>query len=187
VGVTVRVLMRKAYGRRVYPLSTGPDALSTDRYDIVAKASEDVSEDQTMLMLQSLLEERFKLVVHREMKDLPLYRLVVAKNGPKFHELKEAEDRGEIGQGGGHRIRARQMSMGALASALQGYVGEPVVDATGLSGLFDVSLDFTDESAPDAGPALFEALQNQLGLKLEAGKGPVEVVVIDHVEKPSEN
>jgi len=79
------------------------------------------------------------------------------------------------------------MSMKTLAGTLQGYVGEAVVDATGLTGLYDISLDFTDESAPDAGPSLLEALQQQLGLKLETGKGPVEVVVVDHVEKPSEN
>jgi uncharacterized protein (TIGR03435 family) len=77
--------------------------------------------------------------------------------------------------------------MELLASALQSGVGEAVVDATGLDGLYDIALDFVDESARDAGPTLFEALQQQLGLKLEAGKGPVEVVVIDHVEKPSEN
>src|SRR5579862_3510677 len=110
VGVTLRALVRKAYGRKVYPLSNGPDALSTDRYDIVAKAHEDASEEQTMLMLQALLAERFKLVVHREMRELTVYKMVVGKNGPKFHELPDDGNGAEIGNGGGHEIKARRMS-----------------------------------------------------------------------------
>jgi len=187
IGVTVRTLVRKAYNRKIYPLSNGPDPLSTDKYDIIAKGYEDASEEQTMLMLQALLAERFKLVVHREMKELIVYKMVIGKNGAKFHELTDGGDGGEIASGGGHQIRARQMSMKLLAGNLQGYVGGAVIDATGLNGLYDIRLDFSDESTPDGGPTLFEALQQQLGLKLEAGKGPVEVVVIDHVEKPSEN
>ncbi len=186
--VTVRSLIREAYGLKVYPLASRGDALSTDRYDVIAKTPPDTSKQQTMLMLQALLEERFKLAVHRETKELPIYALVLGKNGPKFREVQDDGSVPEIGSGGGYQIRAHHISMKLLASALQGYIGDSVVDSTGLAGLYDLDLDFTlDESMSAEGEKLFEAVQRQLGLKLEARKGPVEVVVIDHVEKPSEN
>jgi uncharacterized protein (TIGR03435 family) len=186
--VTVRTLIRKAYGLKIYPPSTGPDALSTDRYDIVARASGPSSEEQTMRMLQALLEERFKLVLHHETKELRVYALVRGKSGTKLHEVKDDGSAAEIGTAEGHQIKGHHVSMKLLAEALQGFIGDPVLDTTGLTGLFDLSLDFTlDESLSATGSSVFEAVQQQLGLKLEARKGPVEVVVIDHVEKPSGN
>jgi uncharacterized protein (TIGR03435 family) len=189
--VAVRGLIRKAYGLRIYPPSGVSDPLSMDRYDVVAKASSDVSEEQTMRMLQALLEERFKLVLHRETRELRVYALVVGKSGPKFREVHDDGSAPEIGSGEGHQIKAHHISMKLLAANLQGFLGDPVLDATGLTGLFDFTLDFTlDEStSPDRewGQTPFEAVQRQLGLRLEARKGPVEVVVIDHVEKPSGN
>ena len=143
--------------------------------------------EQRMLMLQALLAERFKLAVHRETKELPIYTLVVGKGGPKFRAVEDDGSATEIGSGGGHQIQAHHVSMKSLAATLQGSVGDTVVDATGLIGLYDINLDFNvDESKPDEGPTVFEAVQ-RVGLKLEARKGPVEVVVIDHVEKPSAN
>jgi len=196
--VTVRALIRKAYGLKIYPPSTGAsDALSTDRYDIVAKASSgNASEEQTMQMLQALLEDRFRLVIHRETKELPIYALVTGrlrgKRGPKFREVKDDGTAAEITGGGeGHPLKAHHISMKLLASTLQGYIGDPVLDMTGLAGIYDLSLEFSsDESLaanPTSGPSIFTAVQEQLGLRLEARKGPVEVVVIDHVEKPSGN
>jgi len=186
-GMMVRGLIREAYGLKVYPLSAGPDALSTDRYDVIAKVSPDASKAQRMLMLQALLADRFKLAVHRETKELPIYALVVAKSKPKFREVQDDGSAAEAGRGDGHQIKAHHISMKLLAATLQGYIGDTVVDATGLSGLFDLNLDFNvDESKSDEGPTIFEAVQ-RVGLRLEARKGPVEVVVIDHVEKPSEN
>jgi uncharacterized protein (TIGR03435 family) len=187
--ITARGLIREAYGLvRLYPLSRGLDALSTDRYDVIAKAPPDTSKEETMLMLQALLAERFKLVVHRETKELPIYALVVEKSGPKFHEAQEDGSAPEISSGGGHQIKAHHISMKLLAATLQGYIGDSVVDATGLAGLFDLNLDFNiDESMSAEGSTVFEAVRAQLGLKLEARKDPVEVVVIDHVEKPSAN
>lgn len=189
--VTVRGLIRKAYGLRIYPPSAGPDPLSTDRYNIVAKASGNVSEEQTMQMLQTLLAERFKLVVHRETKELRVYALIVGKNGPKFREVQDDGSAAEIGSGEGHQIKAHHISMKLLAAALQGFVHDPVLDTTGLPGIFDLTLDFSVDESMSAdrtpGPTIFEAVQWQLGLKLEPRKGPVEVVVIDHVEKPSGN
>jgi uncharacterized protein (TIGR03435 family) len=187
-GLTVRGLIREAYGIiRVYPLSGGQDPLSTDRYDIIARVSPDASKEQRMLMLQALLAERFKLAVHRETKELPIYVLVTAKNGPKFRAVEDDGSTAETGSGDGHQIRARHVSMKLLAATIQGSIGDTVVDATGLTGLFDLNLDFNvDEGKPDEGPNVFEAVQ-QVGLKLEARKGPVGVVVIDHVEKPTVN
>jgi len=186
--ITVRGLIREAYGRRIYPPLRGPDALSTDRYDVIAKVSPDASKEQRMLMLQALLAERFKLVVHRETKELPIYALVAGKNGPKVRAVEDDGSAAEIGSGSGHQIKAHHISMKLLAATLQGYIGDIVVDETGLAGLFDLDLDFNvDESMSSEGPTVFEAVQRQLGLKLEARKGPVEVVVIDHVEKPSAN
>jgi uncharacterized protein (TIGR03435 family) len=186
--VTVRALIREAYGLKVYPLSRGPDPLSTDRYDVIAKVSPGSSKEQRMLMLQALLAERFKLVVHREMKELPIYALVAGTSGPKFRAVQDDGSAPEIGSGGGHQIKAHHISMKSLAATLQGYIGDAVVDATGLTGLYDLNLDFNvDESMSSEGPTVFEAVQRQIGLKLEARKGPVEVIVIDHVEKPSAN
>jgi uncharacterized protein (TIGR03435 family) len=188
VNVTLRACIRKAYGLRVYPLAQPGDPLSTDRYDIMAKASGDASEEQTRRMLQALLEDRFKVVAHRETRELPLFALVVGKKGPKFREVKDDGSDAEIGGGEGHQIKAHHISMKQLAGALRGYIGDPVLDETGLTGLYDLNLDFTiDESLSAEGPRIFEAVQDQLGLKLEARKGPVEVVVIDHAEKPSGN
>jgi uncharacterized protein (TIGR03435 family) len=186
--MTVRGLIREAYGLKVYPLSRGPDPLSTDRYDVIAKVPPDSSKEQRMLMVQALLAEWFKLAVHRETKELPIYALVEGKSGPQFREVQDDGSAAEISSGGGHQIKAHHISMKLLAATLQGYIGDTVVDATGLAGLFDLNLDFNvDESMSSEGPTVFEAVQRQLGLKLVSGKGPVEVVVIDHVEKPSVN
>ena len=188
VNVTVRACVRKAYGLRVYPLAQPGDPLSTDRYDIVAEAPGGITEAQTMQMLRALLEDRFKLAVHRGTKQLPVFALVVGKKGPKFREVKDDGSAAEIGGGEGHQIKAHHISMKLLAGALQGYLGDRVMDETGLTGLYDLNLDFTaDENTAAEGPRIFEAVQDQLGLKLEARKGPVEVIVIDHVEKPSAN
>ena len=186
-GLTVRGLILEAYGLKVYPLSSGPDALFTDRYDVIAKVSPDASKEQRMLMLQALLAERFKLAVHRETRELPIYALVAGKNGPKFRAADDDGSAAETGRGDGHQIKAHHISMKLLAATLQGYIGDTVIDETGLTGLFDLNLDFNvDESKSFEGPTIFDAVQ-RVGLRLEARKGPVEVVVIDHVEKPSEN
>jgi uncharacterized protein (TIGR03435 family) len=141
--VTVLACIRKAYGLRVYPLAQPGDPLSTDRYDIAAEAPGDVSDAQTMQMLRALLEDRFKLAVHRETKQLPVFALVVGTKGAKFREVKDDGSAAEIGGGEGHQIMAHHIPMKLLAGALQGYVGDPVADETGLTGLYDLNLDFT--------------------------------------------
>ena len=186
--ITVRGLIREAYGLKIYPPLRGPDAHSTDRYDVIAKVPPDASKEQRMLMLQRLLAERFKLVVHRETKELPIYRLVTGKDKPKLRAVEDDGSAPETGSGDGHQIKAHHISMKSLAATLQGWIGDTVADATGLTGLYDLNLDFNfDESMSSEGPTIFEAVQRQLRLKLEAGKGPVDVVIIDHVEKPSVN
>jgi len=117
MNITVRGLIREAYGLKLYPISRGPDALSTDRYDVIAKVSPDASKEQRMLMLQALLSERFKLVVHRESKELPIYKLVSGKDGPKFRAVEDDGSAPETGSGGGHQIKAHHISMKLLAAA----------------------------------------------------------------------
>jgi uncharacterized protein (TIGR03435 family) len=170
----------------------GPGWLSDDRYDVSAKAAGAASRNQVMLMLQALLADRFKLTFHFEEKEMPIYSLVIAKNGPKIKEAKDDGNGLEIGGDPQHALSARNISMAQFAGTLSRLqeLDRPVVDRTGLKGVFNISLDFVAEDAasPDsAGPSIFTALAEQLGLKLEATKGPVQIFVIDHVEKPSEN
>jgi uncharacterized protein (TIGR03435 family) len=154
---------------------------------------------QHQLMMQSLLADRFQLRVHHATKMLPVYDLVVAKGGLKLKETAEDENSGwSKGRGSysGHRI-----STDDLVFILSNEVGRIIVDKTGLAGKYDIALKWTpDEMAASAGqqanasppaadapPSIFTALEEQLGLKLESAKGPVDTIVVDHVEKPSEN
>jgi uncharacterized protein (TIGR03435 family) len=162
------------------------------------------------LRLLSLLTDRFKLKVHRITKELPVYELVVAKNDPKLQPTKEAHDsrnRGMHIRDG--RMTATALSMESLAANLSGQTSRVVIDKTGLTGHYDFTLNWTPdqrrsdplasgESSPGPrgnsvddgganGPSIFTALQEQLGLKLVPQKGPVEILVIDHIEKPSPN
>jgi bla regulator protein BlaR1 len=191
--VTLRTCIQKAYGVRPYQISGGPNWLGDERFDIMAKAASIVPEDQMMTMLRKLLEQRFKLTTHREAKEMPVYALVVRKNGPKIHAVKDDDGGTQVDGGDGHQISVRNLSMEGLVQILsrRQQTDRPVLDRTGLKGVFNFTLDFaTDDAASadgTAGPSIFTAVQEQLGLKLEATKGPVEIIVIDHVEKPSDN
>lgn len=235
-GVTLKGLVQQAYDVRDFQLSGGPAWIGADRYDITAKpenASAEAPADprqlneeqrktfqvQTRLRLQALLAERFELKIHRETKELPVYALVVAKNGPKLKENAGANE----GRGRGMRMSpgqlvGQQAGMEFLVQSLSQMLGRTVLDQTGLKGTYDFDLTFAPEPGlggvfggpgdgapapppPGAGPGLikeppppdpngptiFTALQEQLGLKLESQKGPVDIIVIDHVEKPSDN
>lgn len=190
--------------------------MGSERYDITAKAEGDgsPSPEQLRPMVQALLADRFKLAVHRGTKELSMYALVVGKNGPKLKENHDVEPDAPSPTGG-RRLRGAQFRMGRglisgqrvpmtmLASQLAQQLGRAVVDKTGLKGNYDFSLEWTPEEglplgpkeggsdAPPpsdaSGPSIYTALQEQLGLKLEATKGPVEILVIDHIEKASEN
>jgi uncharacterized protein (TIGR03435 family) len=238
-GINVRSLISTAYGTP-QPIATaqiigGPGWINTDRFDIVAKAEGDVQPGQNgviPLMIRAMLADRFKLVVHMESRELPIYALVKARRdgklGPKLGPAAEdcaaiaaARGRGGApapggpapGPGPGGRpacgmmagpanLAAGGASMTLLATLLSGRVQRIVVDRTGLTGNFDIDLTWTPDqisqgpggaSPPGVppldpnGPSIFTAVQEQLGLKLESSKGPVDVVVIDSVDHPTED
>jgi bla regulator protein BlaR1 len=219
--VPLMLLIRQAYGVQGFQVAGGSAWINTEFYNVEAKMDGPTAEalrklrpDRLKLarqkMLQSLLEERFGLKVHRGTKDGPVYLLEIAKGGSKLHESKPDDDHGVINaDGAATQGYAQKTSTGIIAYALSTLrfatllsqeVKRPVVDKTGLTGTYDFTLDWDrdlavsvphdgDESggAPDPGGAsIFTAVQ-QLGLKLEPGKGPVEIIVIDHAERPSGN
>ncbi len=186
--VTLSSCVQMAYGVRFYQVS-GPESLRSEHYDILAKAARPVSLAQMKLMLRTLLASRFKLALHRENKELPVYALVVAKNGQK---LENAKDEGDpnIRVSDGSFI-FQNVSMPDFAEKLSDLrtIDRPVVDRTGIQGVFDITLKSAASAMlEDNGPSIFTLIQDQLGLKLEAKKAPVEILVVDHAEKvPTEN
>jgi uncharacterized protein (TIGR03435 family) len=168
-----------------------PGWAASEHYDLEATAGHAITAEQMRAMLQTLLAERFQLQVHRETREIPMYSLTLGKSGPKFKQ-SEVDDtpKGSImaDSSGMHMVVAKG-TMAQLASRLSSNgAGRPVMDKTGLSGIYSFKLDWANDTAA-AGelPSLAVALQEQLGLKLEAVKGPVEFIVVDHVEKPSAN
>jgi len=178
-----------AYRLKDFQISGAPAWLSQfdSAYDIEAKPSQSVNNEQCRLMVQSLFKERFKLRVHREAKESSVYILSVAKNGTKFRVG------GPVKLNGGVQVDPSGkpdwpdgLTMGALATILSNYTDRPVVDRTGLSEKYGITLDFSLRDG-DERPSIFTAVQEQLGLKLEAGRSPIEMLIIDHIEKPEEN
>jgi uncharacterized protein (TIGR03435 family) len=200
---TVKAMVAFAYEVRDFYVSGGPGWAGTDRFEIVAKADASATPAQMRAMLRTLLAERFKLAVRRETKEATTYQLVVAKDGVKSSGLTESSQKiGGIRFLGRGQIEGLGSTTSGLANYLQTLLDQVVVDKTGLTGNYDFKLAWTpDESQagkPGAqaglangtepgGPSIFTALQEQLGLKLEASKGPVETMVLEHVEKPSDN
>jgi uncharacterized protein (TIGR03435 family) len=188
-------MIMMAYRVRDYQIS-GPDWLGSERFDVAAKPPAGATEDQFPLMLQSMLAERFKLALHRDTKVFPVYGLVVGKGGVKFKEVENVENH-RTNSSRGYFI-GEQCSMPTLAAYLARQMGRPVIDMTELKGVFNLTLNFTPENMVPAAedgkldkesyPPLLTALQEQLGLKLEPKKAPIEILVIDHIEKvPTEN
>jgi len=199
-----------AYNITVRQLS-GLDSSLSEKYDIAAKAEHAVSPDEMLRMLQALLVDRFQLVVHRETKEVPVYALTLGKSGAKLHHSNPPESGGLAlrtpSRAGGTEPRSGHLifkneSMPDFAWALSRMAGigdRVVVDRTGLKGTYDFDLTFERDGLPAAGSdvreaatrlegsSVFSALQEQLGLKLESTKAPVEFLIVDHVEKPSEN
>lgn len=257
---TIRDLMVNAYGVKRYQISGGPNWLNSERFDIVAKVPAGATKEQVKGMLQNLLAERFKLTLHRETKELPVYALVVGAKGPKLKDSTVTDtppasdsqpnaaprpllppgpgrDGMKIGPDGcpetppmaagrainfmmmtpnGECMLSNGQTMDGLAAQLSDLFDRPVVDQTGAKGKYDLKLRYDPSSTPggrfgpmqnkegpgpaggdpanhiaperEPPPSIFNALQEQLGLKLEATKGPVDLLVIDHVEKkPTEN
>jgi uncharacterized protein (TIGR03435 family) len=219
------MLITFAYDIREFQVTGGPGWVGSDRYDLLAKAeraagteegptdfrkmSDAQREAKTKEMrerVRALLADRFHLTVHRETKEGSVYALVVAKNGSKLQEGKEAPDGPQGLRGGRGELTGMLASMQMVVNFLSGQLGRPIIDKTDLKGKYDFKLKWAPDmgtgggpmepknpggegppaSTPD-GPTLFTALQEQLGLKLESQKGPIEMIVIDRVEKPSEN
>ncbi|HEY4086056.1 MAG TPA: M56 and DUF3738 domain-containing protein [Bryobacteraceae bacterium] len=188
---TLKNLIKAAYGVREYQVS-GPEWLSSERYDIVAKAAKPIGDSQLMQMLQPLLAERFRVTLHRDKKEFTVYALTVDKNGPKITKAKEEGDP-NINMGG-RRLTAQRTSLSQFATVLSLHTDRPVVDRTGLAGNFDITLNWAPdapggaENSGDPTAAILTAVREQLGLKLQAAKELLEVLVIDHAEKvPIEN
>lgn len=217
-------LIRNAYGTQRYEMVPGqnlPSWIDSDRWDILAKPPAGAPEvqEQMQLRLRSLLEDRFKLVARREMREMPIYELVVARSGQLGPRMKQSGDEcaaqgrartaGEqpppLPAGGfcGTRTGNGSVSMKGVPLSnfvrnLGGMTGRFVIDKTGLTGAYDLDLQWTPDPAAAGGPpqgplgpgdgaSLFAAIQEQLGLKLEAKRAPVEVVVIDSAERPTED
>ena len=193
--VTVIQLLRNAYGIQEFQIAGGPSWVGIDRFDIDATMAPGGKPGDWQPMLQTLLADRFKLTFHREPRQASIYSLVVAKNGHKLTPGDPAKCPNAGGCGfnaSPTQIVGESVSMAQLAARLSRSIGIHVVDNTGLNGLFDLKLEWTVEDqfvgrGASASPTIFPAIQEQLGLRLESTRGPVETLVIDRVEKPTEN
>ncbi len=192
---------------------TLPNWTIADRYDIDARTEDASDEGRVLLALQDLLKDRFKLAVHREMQEEPVYFLTIAKGGIKMpkgscvpkkqdlpNECYSARNEGLVTTMDWRGVKMSDPA-GVAYRTLSGHLTagrRPMIDKTGLTGIYDVHLRWTRDPEPGASdaavatadptaPSIFDAMEQQLGLKLEAGRGPVEYVVVDHVEKPSDN
>jgi uncharacterized protein (TIGR03435 family) len=192
--VALKNLIMTAYSLRADQVSGGPGWVNSDGYDIEAKANRPSSPDELMLMLQTLLTDRFKLILRDDKKVQPVYALALEKAGPNMKQNKNRSEPLFFPVGLGH-YTASNVSMSYLAWSLGRFsdVGRVVVDKTGLSGGYDFELQFTPEQnapnpqdavPPDSGPSLFTAVREQLGLRLESTKEPVDFFTIDHAERP---
>jgi uncharacterized protein (TIGR03435 family) len=211
--ITLERLIMQAYGIQNYQIIGGPGWQTSERYNVDAKmdaaladAFQKLSPDDRKVarqqMLQDLLADRFKLVAHRESREFSVFMLVIAKTGSKLVETKTPAANGisihtsQYGKGP-VTMTAEHTGANDLAMQLFGFVNRPVLDKTGLTQRFDFVLRFQPDYAvpsradsdpnPEPAPSLFTAIQEQLGLKLESGKGQVDIVVIDHVDHPTGN
>jgi uncharacterized protein (TIGR03435 family) len=183
--VTLKMLIALAYKVRQLEISGGPAWIASDRYDINAKAAADsnVSADQSRLMIQRMLEDRFKLMVHHEKRQTPVYVLLPAKNGLKIPAPKEGNCVATASAPGQPFIPV----CGSFIVLPNGFEGKTISMAQLANSPAAAGDNGLAMPGDTSGPSIFTALQEQLGLKLEATKGPVEILVIDHAGKPSAN
>lgn len=198
---TLKRLIMRAYGVNEYQV-TGADWINNERFDVAAKYPEALPKDphqaalKLQAMLQKMLQDRFKLAIHHEQKTFPVYGLNVAKSGIKFKPALNCDSHNWKSDKA--HYQATCISMDTFAAFLAGRPdlpeNLPVLDMTGLKGFYDLKLEWTPESlygpaeTDPSGPTLRSALQEQLGLKLETRKAPVDLIVVDHAEKlPTEN
>lgn len=204
--LTLRLYITSAFQIRADQVQGGPGWVDSDRFDIEAQAEKPSSLGEHHLMMRSLLEERFHLKYHFEPKEMPLYALVVDSGGSKLTP-HAAGNSGEpwieptMDAPLHAHWKATSTPMELLTFRLASVLDRPVVDQTGLKGDYDFTLlytmDLPAKIAPNAlingepidtsGPSIFQAVRQQLGLRLDARKGPVKTLVVDHVEKPSDN
>jgi uncharacterized protein (TIGR03435 family) len=197
--VTARNASLKMLLRAAYDLSEsrimGPGWLDTDRFDVTAKPPQGVPASEMMPMLQTLLTERFHLAVHREMKEMPVFDMIVAKGGLKLSLSDPAHPFPTPPANPGGAMNFGAGTMPQIAQRLGGAAGRPILDKTGLEGSYGFLVIYTPVSAQSAGNALssgppdfFTAVEQQMGLKLETKNEPIEVLVVDHAERvPTEN
>ena len=194
--VTLISCLTWAYGVQRYQIvntGAGLGWVGSARYDIVAKTQVPAPGDQMKLMLQALLADRFHLAIRRENRSISIFALVAAKGGPKFHE-SEGDGKMEL-KPLPAGVVARFATMEDLANLLAGRLETPVVDQTGLKGRYDFTIDVSsfvgDPAKPgpvqDMAAVLVTALQEQLGLRLESKKGPVDMLIVEGAARPSEN
>jgi uncharacterized protein (TIGR03435 family) len=213
-GVTVRFLLYEGYGGINHEQVVGEPAWSnTQGFDIEAKVAPadapalgKMTFEQRRTMFQSILADRFKLVVHHETRELPIYVLSVAKGGPKLKPSAPDDPAGQAPRRIGvmltkGKVTANDAKLSTLVTVLSRTIGRTVIDKTGLTGNYDFTLEYAPEeggppppgggvlpaSPSDSAPSIFTAIKEQLGLKLDSTKGTVDVIVIDHIEKPGEN
>jgi uncharacterized protein (TIGR03435 family) len=186
---TLSECLRFAFGIENSFQIVGPDWIQSKEFlfNITGKAPPETPLPQLRLMLQNLLAERFRMTLHHEERDIPSLALVVAKNGLKLQGAKDGADASRNVQSMG-KIVSNSFSMSQLTSLLSKFLGQPVLDMTGLTGWFDVKLQWTPETAqspdePAAIATLSAAMEEQLGLVLERRKGPLEVIVVDQAER----
>jgi len=194
---SVNSLMVFAYAIHQQQIVDGPAWLDTRKYDLVGQADvEGVANlQQIQEMLQKLLESRFNLKFHREKRELAIYAITVAKGGPRLAKSQDTANglptQSGSGSSGQQVRKFTNNSMSDFALGMQGFLDRPVIDKTGLAGRYNFILRWTPDELntndPNAAPSIFTAVQEQLGLKLEPARGPADVLVIDHVEAPSEN
>jgi uncharacterized protein (TIGR03435 family) len=191
--VTVKTLMIVAYKLQDYQIIGGPAWMDSDRFDIAAKAEDKANAEQVAEMIKSLLADRFKLKFHRETRELPVYALLVGKNGSKLTPSIGGDNHDSNTLRG--KITGQNIPMETFIKLLSNQLDRLVVDRTGLAGNYDLQLEWSPEASrtsadagtEPAGPSIFTAVQEQLGLRLDATRASVDAIVIDALERPSEN
>jgi uncharacterized protein (TIGR03435 family) len=211
---TLKTLIALAYRIQEFQITGGPSWVGSDHFDVDGRADPKFDPDQMRLMLQSLMADRFQLKFHRETKQSSVYALVVGKGGPKIRLVADQQspdvngpsqpgagpNRGAFRFGGGSLI-GNAVTLPLFVRFLSQRLDGAIIDKTNLTGRFNIQLQWTPSAgempydpggnilppADSSGPSVFVAIQEQLGLRLESTKGPVELFVIDRVEKPSEN
>ncbi|HXE08588.1 MAG TPA: TIGR03435 family protein [Acidobacteriaceae bacterium] len=211
---TLKFLIATAYNLKDNAISGGPDWLNSDHYDLIAKitASDEsgppaLTAQQRREMLRAVLADRFHLMVHAETKDGPVFDLALTKNGPKFHQATPNDTfakgvtalDGRAHPGSPMMVRpgnvvGQGITLASLNDLLTQIVHRPIIDKTGLTGRYDISLEWKPDNIPDtspladsSAPSIFTAVQEQLGLKLSPSTAPLDVLVIDSAQKPTPN